>query len=44
LHRAASVGFRQPIPGEPPFRYEQALKEVERANEPRGEPKVWAVK
>jgi hypothetical protein len=44
LHRAEAVGFRQPIPGEPPFRYEEALKEAERALQPRGDPKLWAVK
>jgi hypothetical protein len=44
LHRAASVGFRQPIPGEPPYRYEEALKEAERALQPRAEPKLWAAK
>ena len=42
--RAAKVGFRQQLPGEPDFRYEQCIKEAERVSEPRGEPKVWAVK
>ncbi len=43
LQRAARVSFRPPNPGEPDFRYEQALKEAERAAEPRGEPKRFGV-
>jgi len=44
LLRAAKAGFRAQIPGEPDYRYEEALKEAERALQPRAEPKVWAVK
>jgi hypothetical protein len=44
LLRAAKAGFRAQIPGEPDYRYEEALKEAERALQPRAQPKVWAVK
>lgn len=44
VQRAAKAGFRQPSPGEPDFRYEQALKEEERRQEPRPEPKFQVVR
>jgi hypothetical protein len=44
IARAARIGFRQPTPGEPAFRYEMSLKEAERASEPRAEPKFAVVR
>ena len=43
LQRAARIGFRQPLPGEPDFRYQDALAEAERALQPRAEPKFMRV-
>ena len=44
LQRAARIGFRQPLPGEPDFRYQDALAEAERALQPRAEPKFAVVR
>ncbi len=43
VQRAARISFRPPNPGEPDFRYEQALSEAERQAAPRGEPKRFGV-
>ncbi len=42
--RAAKAGFRPQISGEPDYRYEEALKEAERALQPRAEPKFAVVR
>lgn len=42
--RAARIGFRASLPGEPSFRYEEALKEAERALQPRAEPKFQVIR
>ena len=42
--RAEKIGFRAQIPGEPDYRYEEALKEAERALQPRAEPKFAVVR
>jgi hypothetical protein len=43
VQRALRIGFRQPHPGEPDFRYQDALAEAERQASPRGEPKRFGV-
>lgn len=43
IARAARIGFRAQIPGEPVFRYEDALKEAERKAQPRPQPKFATV-
>ncbi len=43
VQRAAHVGFRAQKEGEPDYRYEQELREAERASMPRGEPKRFGV-
>lgn len=44
VSRAARIGFRAPMEGEPAFRYQDALLEAERAAEPRPMPKFGVVR
>jgi hypothetical protein len=44
LQRAAKIGFRLPTAGELEYRYEEQLKEAERATLPMGQPKFQVVK